>query len=55
MAKDENFPGASASPIAKSIPVEEVERANDIDRAKSAGDPFTPEEERRFVRKIDFW
>ncbi len=55
MAKDETLPEAPASPISKSIPVEEVERANDIDRAKSAGDPFTPEEEKRFVRKIDLW
>ncbi|KAL1893317.1 hypothetical protein Sste5346_006494 [Sporothrix stenoceras] len=41
------------SPDTKPDPVEMVEAAN----AKEALDvePFSPEEERRFVRKIDFW
>lgn len=41
------------SPDTKPDPVEMVEAAN----AKEALDvePFSPEEERRFVPKIDFW
>lgn len=34
---------------------EEVEKLDDVDVAKAGSDPFTPEEERRLVRKLDFW
>jgi hypothetical protein len=34
---------------------EEVEKVDELDATKAGGEPFTPEEERRLVRKLDFW
>jgi hypothetical protein len=39
----------------KNDTAEEVEKIDDLDASKAGGDAFTPEEERRLVRKLDFW
>jgi hypothetical protein len=33
----------------------EVEKVDDVEVSKSGAEVFTPEEEKRLVRKLDFW
>lgn len=33
----------------------EVEKVDDVEVSKPEGEVFTPEEEKRLVRKLDFW
>ena len=45
---------ASQEPAEKKT-MEEIERAEDLDMAKSGGEAINHEAEKRLVRKLDFW
>lgn len=49
MEKDDIHAGIAPQEVA------EIETKDDLENEKAGGDPFTAEEERRLVRKLDFW
>lgn len=55
MATRETYPKVPVMDVSKQDHVEEIEKANATHDGKPTVDPFTPEEERGLVRKLDFW
>lgn len=55
MELDDINAGLASQEVTEKKRIEEVERAEDLDMAKDDGETINHEEEKRLVRKLDFW